>query len=318
MNKKPYIKELATLERLRKEIIANKSNRILAVIAVSLPMIAYFGFTLLGIYFDKFDNFGNYSVFIFILGLSAFLFGSYFWFKKFNDEAKKLDKQTFVHKYKDFYLKKYINSLGFNYSKYGVVNFTDIIMSDLFPTFQMHEGNDLITGKVDNVEFKFCDLILKRKIGESEQEKPLFDVVAFQGLVFTANFNKKTKGRILVMSKNITSKSGYKKIKMDNSEFNDTFNVFTTDLQNAMYVLTPALMDRILELKKIMKCPISLSFLYDRIFIKIDKGYDSFEPDLNKSIVSTNIARHIKIELDAMFNIVKILKLNNRIWTIKN
>lgn len=133
-----------------------------------------------------------------------------------------------------------------------------------------------------------------------------------------AKFNKNTKGRIVITPKTITSKDDFEKIKMDNNEFNDTFNVFTTDLQNAMYVLTPALMDRILELKKIMKCPISLSFLYDRIFIKIDKGYDSFEPDLNKSIISTNIAKHIKIELDAMFNIVKILKLNNRIWTIKN
>ena len=65
-----------------------------------------------------------------------------------------------------------------------------------------------------------------------------------------------------------------------------------------------------------MKCPISLSFLYDRIFIKIDKGYDSFEPDLNKSIVSANIAKRIKTELDAMFNIVKILKLNNKIWLL--
>ena len=43
MNKKLSIKELATLERLRKEIIANKSNRILAVIAVTLPMSAYVG-----------------------------------------------------------------------------------------------------------------------------------------------------------------------------------------------------------------------------------------------------------------------------------
>ncbi|MBR7046968.1 MAG: DUF3137 domain-containing protein, partial [Campylobacter sp.] len=141
--------------------------------------------------------------------------------------------------------------------------------------------------------------------------------IIFEGLLFVAKFNKRTKGRIVITPKTITSKDDFEQIKIENSDYNDTCNDYTTDLPNAMYVLTPALMDRILELKKIMKCPISLSFLYDRIFIKIDKGYDSFEPDLNKSIISTNIARHIKIELDAMFNIVKILKLNNRIWILE-
>ena len=103
---------------------------------------------------------------------------------------------------------------------------------------------------------------------------------------------------------------------MDNSEFNDTFNVFGQDIQNTMYVLTPAFMDKILALKKLMKCPISLSFFANKIFIKIDRGYDSFEPNLNKSIISQSIAPRIKAELNAMFDIVKILKLNSKIWIL--
>ena len=76
-------------------------------------------------------------------------------------------------------------------------------------------------------------------------------------------------------------------------------------------------MERILRLRKLIKCPISLSFLANKIFIKIDKGYDSFEPNLDKSIISANIAPRIKAELNAMFDIVKVLKLNNKIWTTK-
>lgn len=311
-DKKSPLKELFVLEKMRKSVNAKAPKRDFKALLLTLIFLFY-----IGIYLLMLMEAGWNDTVLRLLLLTALFVIGYFSFRHSKNELDKEDSRIFVLRYKDFYLKKYINSLGFNYSKYGIINISDISFSNLFLPFQMYEGNDLITGSIDNVEFKFCDLTLKRRMGRTDDGEP-YGVVIFQGLLFVANFNKKTKGRILVMSKNITSKSGYKKIKMDNSEFNDTFNVFTTDLQNAMYVLTPALMDRILELKKIMKCPISLSFLYDRIFIKIDKGYDSFEPDLNKSIVSTNITRHIKIELDAMFNIVKILKLNNRIWTIKN
>ena len=54
---------------------------------------------------------------------------------------------------------------------------------------------------------------------------------------------------------------------------------------------------------------------YSKIYIKIPRGYDSFEPDLSKPIRGDKLASKIQIDLDAMLQIVKILKLNEKIWT---
>lgn len=177
-------------------------------------------------------------------------------------------------------------------------------------------GNDLVVGKLDNIDFTFCDLELKVLVWVDEKTGEEYETTIFQGLFFVADFNKKTQGRIIVMPKTKINKNGYKKIKMDNSEFNDEFSVFGSDIQQTMYILTPAFMERILRLKRLMKCPISLSFLDNKIFIKIDRGHDSFEPNLDKNIISQSIAPRIKAELNAMFDIVKILKLNSKIWIL--
>ena len=75
-------------------------------------------------------------------------------------------------------------------------------------------------------------------------------------------------------------------------------------------------MEQLIKLQKMFKDPISVSFVDNRIFIKVDRGYDSFEPDLSQNIVNKNIAPRIKAELNAMFDIVKILKLNSKIWIL--
>ena len=75
-------------------------------------------------------------------------------------------------------------------------------------------------------------------------------------------------------------------------------------------------MEQLIKLQKMLKDPLSVSFVDNRIFIKVDRGYDSFEPDLSQNIVNKNIAPRIKAELNAMFDIVKILKLNSKIWVL--
>ncbi|MDA3056627.1 MULTISPECIES: DUF3137 domain-containing protein [unclassified Campylobacter] len=308
--KNSSLKELLNLERERKEAHSKKSKRNLKAFFTTFLSLLIFALWLLGLYIEKHDSF------IFGIGFFGFAVVFFFYFKHFRDEYEMEDKSYFIDKYKDFYLKRYVNSLGFEYSKYGMISLNDIYYSNLFSQFQLYGGNDLVSGKIDDISFKFCDLLLKRKMSRAENGEE-YGVVVFQGLLFVADFNKKTQGRIIVMPKTKINKNGYKKIKMDNSEFNDEFSVFGSDIQQTMYILTPAFMERILRLKRLMKCPISLSFLDNKIFIKIDRGYDSFEPNLNKSIISQSMAPRIKAELNAMFDIVKILKLNSKIWIVR-
>ena len=106
-----------------------------------------------------------------------------------------------------------------------------------------------------------------------------------------------------------------RKIPIDNADFNANFSVYASDTVAAMYVLTPALMEKILSLKQLVKSDISLSFKQNKIYIAIARGADSFEPSLDQPILNARIANDIKADLDAMLQIVKILKLNEKIWT---
>ena len=143
-----------------------------------------------------------------------------------------------------------------------------------------------------------------------------------------ANFNKKIHSDVFVFS-DAAAPAGIdlppsglprglwsdRKIIIDNADFNANFSVYASDTVAVMYVLTPALMEKILSLKQLVKSDISLSFKQNKIYIAIARGADSFEPSLDQPILNARIAKDIKADLDAMLQIVKILKLNEKIWT---
>ena len=326
-------KTLLELEKMRKKVVrkmpeVNAMSIVFAVVAAFFATLAssYAGNHFFGIKFG-----GVFAVFIFIYLLAHF-------YKDYKHEFTQDEAFAFIGRYKEFYLKNYINSLGFNYQRIGHIHALDIIKSGLFASFDKQSGNDKISGEIDGVRFVFSDLLIENKI--EIREKDSFNLTQspfelnslesnfetkFQGLFFVADFHKKISSKTVVLpaagqNQEIIAKNktqNLKKLKMDNAEFNTLFEVFTTDPQNAMYILNFSLMEQVIKLQKALKDPVSLSFVDNRIFIKVDRGYDSFEPDLNKSIISANIAPRIKAELNAMFDIVKVLKLNNKIWTTR-
>lgn len=74
---------------------------------------------------------------------------------------------------------------------------------------------------------------------------------------------------------------------MDDNEFNSQFSVYSNNTQNAMYILSPAFMKWLLDLKKRPNFPISISFMGDKIYIFLDTGKDNFEPNIDQSILHT-------------------------------
>ena len=107
---------------------------------------------------------------------------------------------------------------------------------------------------------------------------------------------------------------GLKKIAMDDSEFSSAFSVYSADAVSAMYALTPAFMRRLLRFRSGAGGPIRLSFSDRNVYIFIRTGYDSFEPSVDRSVLSFDPAASIKHELLFFLSIVKSLKLNENIW----
>ena len=231
--------------------------------------------------------------------------------------------ERFLMRYKELYLKPYIESLGFSYKMGALFQEKEVRQSEIFDGFDRFRADDLVCANVDGVDFMFCDIRLEKDIGTGipfifKNNYATF----FEGPFFVANFNKKICSDVFVFSNTTLPPSelqhkllGGREIPIDNADFNQNFTIYANDAMTVMYVLTPMLMEKILSLKQLVKSNISLSFKQNKIYIAIARGADSFEPSLDQPILNARIAKDIKADLDAMLQIVKILKLNEKIWT---
>nr|WP_315009748.1 DUF3137 domain-containing protein [uncultured Campylobacter sp.] len=231
--------------------------------------------------------------------------------------------ERFLMRYKELYLKPYIESLGFSYKMGALFQEKEVRQSEIFDGFDRFRADDLVCANAGGVDFMFCDIRLEKDIGTGipfifKNNYATF----FEGPFFVANFNKKICSDVFVFSNTTLPPSelqhkllGGREIPIDNADFNQNFTIYANDAMTVMYVLTPALMEKILSLKQLVKSNISLSFKQNKIYIAIARGADSFEPSLDQPILNARIAKDIKTDLDAMLQIVKILKLNEKIWT---
>lgn len=249
------------------------------------------------------------SFILFIIIILCLAFGAIFGFSAVVKYMKNHKSKTYRRLFKERYLKPYIENFGYKYESDGIVETQHFYDSNLFfKSSTIFNANDKITGKFEGVDFEFCDIAFFA----TDEEKR----VDTWGIFFYAKFNKKIKSPILVLTNKKQVVKNLKKITMDDSEFNAKFSVYSNNLQNAMYILSPAFMKRLLDLKRRLNFPISVSFVGDKIYIFLDTGKDNFEPDIDKSVLHANPAFTIKRELSHFLSIVKTLNLNTKIWKV--
>ena len=315
------IKTVIDLEKQRKRL---KKSRKLWKILSYLVAFAVFGpilaLSLIIIFLDfpKLDL-GIESLSFLVMSILAII-GTRDEFYEWIFERK---TERFLMRYKELYLKPYIESLGFSYKMGALFQEKEVRQSEIFDGFDRFRADDLVCANVDGVDFMFCDIRLEKDIGTGipfifKNNYATF----FEGPFFVANFNKKICSDVFVFSNTTLPPSelqhkllGGREIPIDNADFNQNFTIYANDAMTVMYVLTPMLMEKILSLKQLVKSNISLSFKQNKIYIAIARGADSFEPSLDQPILNARIANDIKADLDAMLQIVKILKLNEKIWT---
>ena len=315
------IKTVIDLEKQRKRL--KKSRKLwkilsyLVAFAVFGPMLAL-ALIIIFLDFPKLDL-GIESLSFLVMSILAII-GTRDEFYEWIFERK---TERFLMRYKELYLKPYIESLGFSYKMGALFQEKEVRASEIFDGFDRFRADDLVCANAGGVDFMFCDIRLEKDIGTGIPF--IFKnnyVTFFEGPFFMANFNKKIHSDVFVFSNTTLPPSelrhkllGGREIPIDNADFNQNFTIYANDAMTVMYVLTPALIEKILSLKQLVKSNISLSFKQNKIYIAIARGADSFEPSLDQPILNARIAKDIKVDLDAMLQIVKILKLNEKIWT---
>lgn len=190
------------------------------------------------------------------------------------------------------------------------------------------KSEDFVKGKRGKTAFEFSEMHAEYKTtsGSGKNRRTSWHTI-FQGVFFVADFNKDFRTRTIVLPDTAEKVFGFlgrklqdwnfsrpDVIRLEDPEFEQEFCVYGDDQVEARYILSPALMQRILKLKQKFGSKLYLSFIESKVYIAISSSKNRFEPTI-LSKLDMSLIREYKEDLDLIVGVVDDLNLNNRVWT---
>lgn len=247
-------------------------------------------------------------------------------------------ENNFYAKYKRVLLPEIIKysakSVEYNADNYTAQNVFET--SRLFPaqTICSYKGSDLTKGKSDKTVFEFSQLhVMKKEVHQSNGKTEVSISDLFKGIFYTADFNKKFSGETFIvpdvarelfgeylgesLNKSVggVNRPETKLVYMEDVGFEKLFAVFSTDQQEARYILSPSLMQKITALKSKFTNNMYLAFRNGNLYIGIESSNDFFAPNLFGNIDDYETIEKHYLMIKNLFDIAEELGLNTRIWT---
>jgi len=189
---------------------------------------------------------------------------------------------------------------------------------------------DMVQGAVGTTRIEFSELHAeyKTETRDSKGRRQTQWHTIFRGLFFIADFNKHFNGRTFVLPDSAEKlfgrfgqklqeigKSHGELVKLEDPAFEKEFAVYSNDQVEARYILSPALMRRMLEFKIKTGGKVHFSFIGGEVNIGISSTKNRFEPKLFSTVLDIEMAREFVEDLQLALGIVDDLNLNTRIWT---
>lgn len=227
-------------------------------------------------------------------------------------------------------LVKFINS-ELHYSSHGAISKGTFYQSGIFQKdIDRYGGDDYIAGKIDKTDIEFSEIHAEYKTTttDSKGRRQTHWHTIFKGLFFSADFNKEFHGKTYVLpdfAQGIFGKFGQtlqswgkshgELVKLENIEFEKAFVCYSNDQTEARYILSPSLMEKILDLKSKANRQIHLSFISSRVYVAISYQKDLFEASIFSKLDQKHKIQEFFNDLNLALGIVEDLNLNTRIWT---
>ncbi|REK71556.1 DUF3137 domain-containing protein [Paenibacillus paeoniae] len=196
-------------------------------------------------------------------------------------------------------------------------------------------GEDYFEGKYGLTEFYMSELkITTKEIIDSEGYSSTGTKVAFNGVLFIADFKKDFTGLTVIETNYIktnsavggffakmlqneattTSKRANHVIEFENAEFNRHFTVRTDNEMNARNILSPAFMQHLLDFCKSYPNPIMISFHHSYMFVAVWSHKNFIDSGLKKKHGEYDL-RNVYEEMAVFFRIIEKFELNTKVWS---
>jgi len=280
---------------------------------------------------QKLESLRKQAIYLFIGAAIAFVFGIVIVFKSLNVGililisavglfvCAVIKEGSYNSKVKEFFVvdifQRYFDEVKF---ASGGFKRDFIRSSELIGLANVFSSNDLLSGKYRDVEFQQSDILVQRrqKVGKSSVTTTLF-----KGQYRVFEFNKRFTSYLQVRDKEgflfgnakpyqfFTEREATKKVKLENSEFNNKFDVYASDEHEAFYILTPHFMEKIMKLNESMNSQVLIGFIDNQLHVAVNNGEDFFEPSLWDPLDESYFKR-VDEEIKAIIEIIDILDLD--------
>ncbi|WP_291529151.1 DUF3137 domain-containing protein [Bacteroides sp. UBA939] len=222
-----------------------------------------------------------------------------------------------------FYKEKVVDEIirsfcpGATFSPHSGVDESVFRNCGLFISPDRYHAEDLITGCLDKTSFVCSEVHAEeRRTRSTKNGVQHYWVDIFKGFLFIADFHKEFRGKTTVVRDSLFKfNMGGSRVKLENPEFEKVFDVFSTDQIEARYLITPAMMDRMLKLDNTFDKGITLSFRNSTILVAIPDSKNRFEVSVWSPLNNLNTLKSDFAVLQSLLAIVDELNLNTRIWS---
>jgi hypothetical protein len=264
---------------------------------------------------------GAFAIIVAVIG-GLLMAGAWYLFTK---DFKSNFKNTVIRK-----VIQYV-SPDLQYAPHGKISSGEFQSSTLFKNrIDRYKGEDFVEGIIDKTQIRFSELHAEYKTTSTDSKgntRTSWHTI-FKGLFFVADFNKHFEGRTVVLpdsAEKLFGRLGQKfqsmnmsrddLVKLEDPEFEKEFVVYATDQVEARYILSPALMRRILEFKRRLKVPVHIGFVNSNLYMALSIKKNMFEPRIMRSILDFEMVREYLEDVILAVGIVEDMNLNTRIWT---
>ncbi len=205
-------------------------------------------------------------------------------------------------------------------------------LSGLFRNPDRYKSEDLICGTLGETAIRFSEVHAEYRQRNSKNKTSYHTI--FHGVFFVADFHKQFLGSTIVTTDNTEfilgnfgrnlqklgtqlSGNGRELVHLEDPEFERLFAVYSTDQVEARYILTPSLMQRLMEFRDRSASSIQLSFMSGSMILTmpLSTAHGWLEPPALGTPLSFENLEPCVQQLHLVFAIVEDLNLNTRIWS---
>lgn len=201
-------------------------------------------------------------------------------------------------------------------------DFTGMHLFDRRPERWLSE--DEVTGRKDAVTYSLHEVRASYQSGSGRNRR---EVIIFRGLIVRLDFNKHFAGHTIVVSRaqaqrlggllgEATTRHDKEIVRLESPDFERTYCVYSTDQQQARYVLTPKMMELILEARAVLGEDLRMSFHDNSMFVTVPQTKDRFEASLFGAPVTPETTVGDLVEVIGLAErLIETLELETRIWS---